>query len=475
MDDDASVKWSALVAATLAAFLPPFMGSSINIALPSIGDEFALDAVSLSWVATSYLLAAAMFLVPFGRLADIHGRKKVFIYGTLIYTLSSFLSAISSSATTLIAFRVLQGIGSAMLFGTGVAILTGVFPAGERGKVLGWNTAGVYTGLSIGPVLGGFLTEQWGWRSIFLANVPLGLIIIVFALWKLKGEWAAADGERFDLAGSIVFSFSLVALMAGFSWLPDARAAWLILAGLGGIGAFVVWETKVESPVLNVNLFRRSPAFAFSNLAALTNYSATAAVGFLLSLYLQTIKGMDAETAGFALVSQPIVMAVFSPLTGWLSDRIEPRIVASIGMALTVIGLALFTVLDGQTSLVFIEASLIFIGLGFALFSSPNTNAVMSSVEKRDLGIAAATLGTMRLTGQMLSLGIAALVFALVMGRVQITPETYPLFLSAMQIAFLIFAVLCVGGIVASLVRGKVRPAAPIGPSHSLPEERNPL
>jgi EmrB/QacA subfamily drug resistance transporter len=473
--DDSSVKWSALVAATLAAFLPPFMGASINIALPSIGDEFTLDAVSLSWIATSYLLAAAMFLVPLGRIADIYGRKKVFTYGTLIYTLSSFLSAISSSAVTLIAFRVLQGIGSAMLFGTGVAILTAVFPAGERGKVLGWNTAGVYTGLSVGPVLGGFLTQQWGWRSIFLANVPLGLIIIVFVLWKLKGEWAAADGERFDLAGSIVFSLSLVALMAGFSWLPDVRAVWLILAGLGGIGAFVVWETKAESPVLNINLFRQSPTFAFSNLAALINYSATAAVGFLLSLYLQYIKGMDAETAGFVLVSQPIVMAVFSPLTGWLSDRIEPRIVASVGMALTVIGLALFTLLDGQTTLIFIEASLIFIGLGFALFSSPNTNAVMSSVEKRYLGIAAATLGTMRLTGQMLSLGTAALVFALIMGRVQITPEYYPLFLSAMQIAFLIFAALCVGGVVASLVRGKVRPVRPIGQSHSFPEERNPL
>jgi EmrB/QacA subfamily drug resistance transporter len=473
--DDSSVKWSALVAATLAAFLPPFMGASINIALPSIGDEFTLDAVSLSWIATSYLLAAAMFLVPLGRIADIYGRKKVFTYGTLIYTLSSFLSAISSSAVTLIAFRVLQGIGSAMLFGTGVAILTAVFPAGERGKVLGWNTAGVYTGLSVGPVLGGFLTQQWGWRSIFLANVPLGLIIIVFVLWKLKGEWAAADGERFDLAGSIVFSLSLVALMAGFSWLPDVRAVWLILAGLGGIGAFVVWETKAESPVLNINLFRQSPTFAFSNLAALINYSATAAVGFLLSLYLQYIKGMDAETAGFVLVSQPIVMAVFSPLTGWLSDRIEPRIVASVGMALTVIGLALFTLLDGQTTLIFIEASLIFIGLGFALFSSPNTNAVMSSVEKRYLGIAAATLGTMRLTGQMLSLGTAALVFALIMGRVQITPEYYPLFLSAMQIAFLIFAALCVGGVVASLVRGKVRPVGPIGQSHSFPEERNPL
>lgn len=454
---DNTVKKVALLVTTLGSFLTPFMSSSLNIALPSIGKEFAMNAVLLSWVATSFLLAAAMFLVPFGKIADIHGRKRIFTYGVLIYTLASFLSAISNSASWLLCFRVGQGIGGAMMFGTGVAILTSVFPPGERGTVLGINVAAVYLGLSLGPFLGGILTQHFGWRSVFFVNVPLGLIIIILVFWVLKGEWAEARGEKFDLAGSIVYSLSLVALMYGFSQLPAILGALLILVGALGILAFVWWETKTESPVLNMNLFRNNTVFAFSNLAALINYSATFAVSFLLSLYLQYIKGLSPQNAGLILVSQPIVQAIFSPSAGRLSDRIESRIVASIGMGLTVIGLLLLTFLSEETALMFIVVSLIFLGLGFALFSSPNTNAIMSSVEKRFYGVASATLGTMRLTGQVLSMGIAMLIFAVYIGKVQITPEYYGPFLRSTQTAFIIFAVLCFGGIFASLARGKVR------------------
>jgi len=454
MTDD--VKRSALLAATLASFLTPFMGSSVNIALPSIGREFAMDAVLLSWVATSYLLAAAMFLVPFGRIADIHGRKRIFTYGILVYTVSSLLSAISTSAIMLICFRVLHGIGSAMIFGTGVAILTSVFPPRERGKALGINVAAVYLGLSLGPFLGGFLTQYLGWRSIFLVNVPLGLIVIAVVL-KLKGEWAEAKGEKFDFTGSVIYSITLVAVIYGISLLPAMQGGLLIMIGVLGISAFVKWEMKVESPVFNMNLFRNNTVFALSNLAALINYSATFAVGFLLSLYLQYVKGFAPQNAGLVLVSQPVIMAIFSPFAGRLSDRVEPRIVASIGMALTTAGLFLLSFLNEKTALEFLLASLILLGFGFALFSSPNTNAVMSSVEKRYYGVASATLGTMRLTGQMLSMGIAMMIFAIYIGRVQITPEYYPLFLKSMKSAFIISAVLCFGGIFASLARGKVR------------------
>lgn len=454
---DTALKKNTLLVAIMASFLAPFMSSSVNIALPAIEAEFAIDAVLLGWVASSYLLAAAMFLVPFGRLADIVGRKKIFTYGTLVYTTASLLATLSPSASWLIAWRALQGIGGSMIFGTGVAMVTSVFPAGERGKALGINTAATYLGLSLGPVLGGFLTQNLGWRSIFLINVPLGLFIITLVLWKLTGEWAAARGEKFDLAGSVVYSLSLVAIMYGFSRLPAAAGGWLLLAGLLGIVAFIWWEARAPSPVLNINLFRRSLAFTFSNLAALANYSATFAVGFLLSLYLQYIQGLSPQNAGLVLVAQPVVMALFSPVAGRLSDRIEPGIVASIGMAVTTTGLVLFAFLNEQTSLALVVASLVFVGLGFALFSSPNTNAVMSSVDKRFYGVASATLGTMRLIGQTFSLGIAVLIFALYIGRARITPEYYPLFLTSMKLAFIIFALLCFGGIFASLARGKIR------------------
>jgi len=450
-------KRTVLLIATMASFLTPFMGSAINIALPSIGKEFAMDAILLSWVATAYLLAAAVALVPFGRIADIYGRKKIFTYGILIYTISSLLSAISTSAVMLISFRILQGIGGAMIFGTGVAILTSVFPVGERGKALGINVAAVYLGLSLGPLLGGFLTQHFGWRSIFLLNVPLGLIIIASIFWKLKGEWAEAKGEKFDLGGSIIYSLALVAIMYGLSLLPAMSGIWAIIIGILGILTFIRWETRVESPILHMSLFKNNTVFAFSNLAALINYSATFAVAFLLSLYLQYTKGLSPQNTGLILVSMPAVQAIFSPLAGRLSDRIEPRTLASAGMGLTTIGLVLLTFLNQDTAIGFILVSLIVLGFGFALFSSPNTNAIMSSVEKRFYGVASATLATMRQIGMMFSMGIVMLIFAIFIGRVEISPEYYPVFVRSVKIAFVIFAILCFGGIFASLARGKTR------------------
>jgi EmrB/QacA subfamily drug resistance transporter len=450
-------KKAALLVSTAASFMTPFMASTVNIALPSIGRAFVMDAIALSWVATAYLLAAAMFLVPFGRLADIYGRKRIFIYGVVAYTVVSLLSAAAPTGTFLILLRGLQGVAGAMIFGTGVAILTSVYPVSERGRVLGINVAAVYVGLSLGPFAGGFLTQHLGWRSVFVANALLGGFIIPLVLWRLRGEWAEARGERFDIPGSILYSISLIVIMYGFSTLPAIQGMWTILVGVSALVAFVLWELRVKNPLLDISLFRHNTVFAFSNMAALINYSATSAVTFLLSIYLQYIKGLNPQTAGFILISQPVVMALFSPLAGRLSDRIEPRVVASLGMTFIVIGLALFAFFGGETSLLMVTINLVLLGFGFALFSSPNTNAVMSAVEKRWYGVAAATLATMRLTGQMLSMGIVMLIIAVTMGRVAITPEYYPAFLKGMKASFIIFSALCVVGIFASLARGKVR------------------
>jgi EmrB/QacA subfamily drug resistance transporter len=452
---DKKTQLSAAVVAGLAAFLAPFMGSAVNIALPAIGRRFGADPVTLGWVATAYLLAAAVFLVPFGRLADIHGRKKIFIIGISLYTFASLLTALAPSVPALIGFRVLQGCGAALIFGTAVAILTSVFPPGERGKALGVNTAAIYLGLSLGPVLGGWLTHQFGWRSIFLVNIPFGLVIIGLVLWKLRGEWAESAGERFDLKGSVLYGLALVGIMLGFSRLPQELGFILLLAGLALVCGFVCLENREASPVLNLNLFRLNRVFAFSNLAALVNYSATFAVGFFLSLYLQYLKGMTPQSAGLILIAQPIVMTLFSPLAGRASDRIEPRTVASIGMALSSAGLFLLAWLREDTFLGFVVGSLAVLGLGFALFSSPNTNAVMSSVEKKHYGVAAATLGTMRLVGQMLSMGMAIMIFSVFIGRVEISAANQAGFLRATRTGFAIFAALCFAGIFASLARGR--------------------
>ncbi|MGA3244663.1 MAG: MFS transporter [Bacteroidota bacterium] len=453
MDD----KRAALAASTAAAFLTPLMASSVTIALPSIGREFSMDALSLSWIATSAVLAAATFLVPFGRLADIYGRRRIFIYGIATFTVFSFTSGIAPSGTILIISRSFQGLGAAMIFGTGVAMLTSAYPLAERGRVLGINVAATYFGLSLGPFIGGFLTQHFGWRSLFHLTAFIGLCILVLTLWRLKTEWAEARGEKFDIPGSLLYIVSLTMLMIGFSKLPGTLGAWTLIAGLAGLTAFVAWERKSSKPLLDVTLFARNVVFAYSNAAAFINYSATYALTFLMSLYLQYIKGLDPFVAGAILVAQPVMMALFSPFAGRLSDTIEPRVVASIGMGIICVGLALFAFVGSETSIILITIYLLLLGFGFALFSSPNTNAVMSSVEKRLYGVASATLGTMRLTGQMLSMGIVMLIFAVTMGKTQITPEYYPKFLQSTQLAFSVFSALCLIGIFASLARGKVR------------------
>jgi EmrB/QacA subfamily drug resistance transporter len=446
---------SALIITALASFLTPFMGSSLNLALPSIGREFSLNAVRLGWVASAYILAAAISLVPMGRLADLIGRKKIFAWGIVIYTVASAVLALSPSAAILIAFRVGQGLGGAMIFGTAVALLTSVFPPGERGRALGINTAAVYLGLSLGPVVGGILTQYFGWRSLFWTQVPIGLLIIALVAWHFKGEWAEARGETFDLAGSAFFALTLLALMFGFSRLPTGLGIGMTLAGTVGAVVFVVLEKRVAMPVFDVRLMIRNRVYGFSNLAALINYCATSALSFLVSLYLQYIKGMSPQAAGLVLVAQPVVMAAFSPLAGKLSDRRDPRILASAGMALSSLGLLVFAFVTEGTALASIVAGLLLVGFGFALFSSPNTNAVMCSVEKKHYGVASATLGTMRLVGQMLSLAIVMMLFSVAIGQARITPAFYGRFLVSLRVAFIVFAFLCFLGVFASLARGK--------------------
>lgn len=455
--DPISERRAALVIASLGSFVAPFMGSSIHVALPAIGSAFQADAVVLSWVASSYILAGGVSLVPFGRLADIVGRKKIFTWGYVAFTLASLACGLCFSAPALIVFRVLQGVSSAMVFSTSIAILTSVFPPSERGKILGVNVAAVYTGLSLGPFLGGLLTQHFTWRSVFFVNVPLGAIVVVLVVRRLKGEWAEARGEGFDVKGAALYCLSLVAVMYGISALPALRSLGLLLCGCAGLAVFVKWQSVTDSPLLDLGLFRSNRVFTFSSLAALIHYSATFAVTFLLSLYLQHIKGLAPQSAGLVLVTQPLVMAILSPVAGRISDKIEPGTVASLGMALTTVGLFVFTFIGHRTTLGFIVGDLVLLGFGFALFSSPNTNAIMSSVEKRFFGLASGSVGTMRMLGMMMSMGIVTVIFSVSMGRVQITPEYYPALVKSAKTAFAVFAFLCLGGVFASLVRGKLR------------------
>ncbi|MGC8935960.1 MAG: MFS transporter [Candidatus Methanomethylicaceae archaeon] len=448
----------ALLTTTSASFLTPFISSATNIALPKIGFEFALDTVMLGWVQTSFLLTTGIFLVPFGKAADILGRKRVFVTGLVVYTLASLFASIANSAVILITFRIFQGIGGAMLAATSVAILSSVFPPRERGKVLGINVASVYTSIALGPFLGGILTEHFGWRSVFLVNVPVGLITLLLTL-RLRQEWRGSPGEKFDFLGSTLYGLSLAAIMWGTLSISSYWAglysppAYALAIGLSLMISFVVWEMRIKNPVLDLRLFVHNRTFSLSNISALINYGATYALSFLLSLYLQVVKGMPPQLAGTVLVAQPVVQALLSPVAGWLSDKVSPGVVASIGIALNSLGLLILSTIDVSTEISSIIFMLVLMGIGFALFSSPNTNAVMSSIGREQFGVASAILSTMRTLGQTFSIAVATLVLSLFIGSEVLSPSDLGDFITGMHSAFLIFAFMCAVGVFTSIYR----------------------
>lgn len=457
MPADQTQEKTALIVAAVASFTGPFMFSSVNVALPAIQKEFAVHAVQLGWIATSLLLAMAVIMVPIGKIADIYGRKKIFTLGLIFNTLASLFAGFVGSVEMLIVSRVIQGLAMSMSNVTSVAILTSVFPPQKRGRAMGIYVSAVYIGLSIGPFAGGILTQQIGWRSLFFAVAVFSGISVYLTLKYLKGEWADARGEKLDILGCVLYGISILSLVYGATILPEMKALYLIAVGLICMVAFVRHELRASFPVFEVRLFSGNKLFAFSSLAALINYSATSALTFLLSLYLQYIQGMSPQVAGTVLMVQPILMAIFSPVAGRWSDRIEPRKIASTGMSLTALGVFLFSFLGMGTAEIYILGTLVILGFGFAMFSSPNMNAIMGSVEKRYLGIASGTVATMRLLGQMISMAIAMVIFSLFLGQQEIAPSNYNLFLKSVHVSFLIFTFLCVIGVFFSLARGELR------------------
>ena len=386
----------------LTSFMGTFLISSVNIALPAIGRDFELSPVMLSWVVTSFLLSTALFLLPVGIWADRTGVKKVYRYGLIIFTLTTFAIPLSQSGAWLVVLRFMQGIGAAFMNTTGQAILVAAYPPQQRGRVLGISVSATYMGLAMGPFVGGYLTQYAGWTTIF--------------------------------------------------WLSGVLGIAATLVSLGNLGADSK-ETHAPAPAFDIRLFTHNRLFAFSNLAALINYTATTAIVFYLSFYLQQVQGFMPRVAGLVLVAQPLMMSVFSPLVGRLSDKVQPRYLATAGMVMCSLGLVAFSFLSETTPVSLIVAILIWEGIGFALFSSPNMNTIMSSVDKRNLAIASGTAASMRVVGQIVSMSVVTVLFSLFFGDKRMHEVTNLQFLKAMQYGFSIFASLGMAGIYFSIRR----------------------
>jgi len=454
--EKASLQRSALVMVLLNAFTTPLMLSAANVALPSIAADLKLDAVVISWIPMAFLMASAMFVLVFGRIADMVGRKRIFLIGTACVIITSVIASLATNGTFLITARFLQGMSAAMLYATQVAIISSVFPPKQRGHAIGMTVSTIYLGLTCGPLLGGFLIDYYGWRASFVFHIPLAIIVLLIGIFKVPGDWSAEEPGEFDLTGAVLYGLSIVLLCLGVSTLPESRGLFLLIFGMFGIWFFIKLARRTKHPIFDVSLFGRNRVFAFSCFASFIIYTAVFANIVLVSLYLQYLKGLSATMTGSIMMVQPLTMAVFSPFVGRLSDKLEPRIIASVGMVITACGLLMLGSMNMHSTISTLITALIITGFGFSLFSSPNANAIMSAVDKQYYGSATGSLATMRILGQMTSMVVVTLVFSMLIGQTPIEPSIYQDLMQAISVCFFISASLCIPGFIFSLVRGRM-------------------
>jgi len=466
-------RWIVLLITSVGAMMGPLDSTIVSVTLPTISSDLEMDYAASIWIPTSYLLAVASLLLTMGRLSDLRGRKIIFELGFAVFIIGSFLCSVSATGGQMIAFRFLQGTGAAMMMSTSPAIITAAFPPHERGKALGINAMSVYIGLSLGPPLGGFLTASFGWPSIFLVNVPIGLIVIALSILMLKEPSGALRPRPFDLAGALTFAVGLSALLTaltlgeGMGWTSPGSIALLTVAALSLAAFLFIEHRKAREAMLDLELLTGNRLFAMANMSALLNYTSYFGVSFLLSFYMQRVLGLSLYLTGMVLLSMPLVMSILSPAMGWASDRIGSRVLASGGMLLISAGLLLLGTVDGSTSVHNLVLYLVIMGIGMGMFSSPNTSAVMGCVTGDQLGVASGTLSTMRVVGQSLSLVIMGALVATVASTTLLTelfsgslgagaPSDVEGFVDGMRLAFTVSAGIAFAGAITSLARGKV-------------------
>ncbi|MDR1825648.1 MAG: MFS transporter [Bifidobacteriaceae bacterium] len=458
-----------IFACVLCSFLTAFTGSSLNVSIPSIGADFGSPAASLGWVVSAYTICTVVLLAPLGRLADLTSRRSVLIAGLATLAAVAVATAFAVNLPQLIALRVAQGVGASCVFATQQAILAQAVPPFRRGWALGLSVGAVYCGLSLGPVVGGLLTHHWGWRSIFWFIAVLGLVALTVAVVRLprEGRHRAGDTEaaglwgRLDVAGAAIYAAAGFGLCYGMMTVPGRVLGYVALAaGLALLGVFVWWEHRAVSPLMALSLFRAGPNFALSNLSALLSYAATFAVSYLLSIYLQQVKGLGADVSGLVLVVAPACQAVVAPLAGRWSDRRSPFALASLGMCLCTVGLVALALIGKETPLAWVLACLVVTGCGFGLFSTPNTNAIMSLAQPRDFGVVVAFVATMRNLGMVVSMAIITIIVSQRFGGAAIAEAPSGLVLGTMRIAFWVFAGICLAGVVTSLQRRRPSPSS---------------
>ncbi|MDO8726900.1 MAG: MFS transporter [Candidatus Methanoperedens sp.] len=376
-------KWKAMFTVWIGMFMATLDGSIVNVALPTLTEYFKTDITTIEWVVMAYLLTITSLLLSLGRISDMTGRKMIFAGGLAIFTIGSGLCAISATENQLIFYRVLQGIGAAMLMATGIAIITHAFPPRERGKAMGLIGTVVAIGSMAGPVAGGFLIENVGWQSIFYINIPVGIFGTAMALTVLRKD-ETTSGQTFDIPGALALFISLMALLLALSqgqesgWLSSYIILLFVLS-IVFIIIFIRIETKAKQPMMELHNFRNRP-FAAANISALINFTALYNVILLMPFFLQNELRYTPEEVGIIFLAVPLVMSVVSPLSGWLSDRTNSFLLSSIGIGISSVSILWLGFLSPTSGSIDVVLRLALLGLGMGLFVAPNNSIIMGAL-----------------------------------------------------------------------------------------------
>lgn len=461
-----SRRFQVLIAVAVGTFMGPLDSSVVNIALPSIRSYFQVSFSSVEWVVMAYLLIISSLLLTFGRLGDLYGHKRIYIWGFVVFTIGSLLCGLAPSIGFLIAFRVLQAIGAGMLMSMGPAIVTDVAPPQERGKYMGVIAVSVSIALSTGPVLGGFLTAKFGWPSIFYINVPVGILSIILAQQVIPDS-GGQGAQPFDIKGAALVFLALVAILLPLSYAE--KVGWSnpyiitsLAVGILLFVAFLFLEKRLAHPMVDLSLFKNR-LFSMSNLSALLNYVAMFSVVLLMPFYLQQLRGMPPSKAGLMLIPMPLTTMLIAPISGALSDRVDTRYISSLGMAITALGMWLLSNLNFESSNLTVVLALVTVGLGSGIFQTPNNSAIMGAVPPYRRGIASSLLAGMRNVGMVLGVAISGAVFTgrqnylmkkLAAAGMAGAPLKIQAFTGSIQLAFLVACGIALLAVFTSLVRG---------------------
>jgi len=463
-------KWIVLSVTTIGALMAAIDSTIVILALPDMMVKLHADLIAMIWVIMGYILVSTVFLLTFGRAADMFGRVRMYNLGFVIFTVGSALCGFSLNATELIIFRLVQGSGAAMMVVNSVALITEVFPADERGKALGINAITFSIGGVAGPILGGLILTLADWRWIFFINVPVGLVGAIWGYRVLREMSVPKKGERFDGIGALSFSLGLTALLIALTLgiqysFTSTPIVVLFCVFLVGIGFFLWWESRTSNPVLDLSLFNNR-IYNFSVLSAMIQSLGLFAVNFLIVFYLQGVLGYDPLKAALLLIPLPIMVSIVAPIGGNISDRIGARVPATVGLLIQAFALAWFLRLTPAMPYWQIAIGLGVMGIGGGLFFPPNTSAAMNAAPKNRLGIASGTLATLRQAGMVtsfaLSLAVAAsslprdVMMQLFVGNnVALGSAPMLAFVTGMHNAFLVSMILVFIAAGVSFVRGK--------------------